>query len=332
MKKNNSLIFFLTSALFIGCGITDILNTSNIDSIISILIGSILSLILFFFINRISIYSEDNFFKKSINLYGNIIGNMINIILIIIFIFYYMYTLFNLNAFIQNKYLNKTPSLLIIFVFLIPVIYLSIKDYKTVIKVSYILFIISIINILITYINLFPLIDIDNLKPMFNESITSIFIGSIKYMTYFIVPSFLLVNVPNKKNYLFFTISNLKFITLFIFLIGIYGIDLCKIFYYPEFILLKKINYFNFIEHIENILSCNYIFIFFITSTMCLKFIKDYFNNKSFYLITIFISFLSTKLFNSNISSYNFITNYYIYLCIPLVLIIFLINIKIKKK
>lgn len=332
MKKNSSLVFFLSSAMFIGVGITEILNLSNIDSIISLIIGSLLSLILFFFINRISIYSENNFFKKSTLLYGKIIGTIINIILIMIFLIYYMYTIFNLNTFIQNKYLTKTPSFLIILLFLIPVIYLSMKDYETIIRVSFILFIISFINIIVTCFNLFPLIEIDNLKPMFNTSINNILLGSLKYMLYFIVPTFLIINVPNKKNNYYLCISILKFLTMFILLIGVYGIDFCKIFYYPEFIILKKINYFNFIEHIENILSCNYIFIFFITSVMCIKFIKDYFNNKLFYSIIIIISFLSTKLFSSNISSYNFISNYYFYFSMPILIIIILMNIKIKKK
>lgn len=250
-----SIVFFLTETLFLHIGLNDILKTGNIYSAF---FGSLLSFIPIFFILKIKP------------------NKIIKIILTIILSIYFIYTLYLIKIYVQDKYLDSTPSFIIILMFLLPITY--IKDLKTISKVSFILFIISSITIIFSFINLCPSIEIDNFKP-FNTSLIDIVIGSIKYMFYFVSPSIMLIFIPkeeisNKSILLFYMLSMIHILILFILIIGIFGIDLSINFTYPEYSLMKKINYFDFIQHIENIIAIEWLYSIFISSVMCIYSIK----------------------------------------------------------
>lgn len=250
---NSSIIFFLTETMFLHIGLNDILKTGNIYSVF---FGSILSFIPIYFLLKI----KPNKFIK--------------FLLVIILSIYFIYSLYLIKIYVQDKYLDSTPSFIIIFMFLLPITY--IKDFKTISKVSFILFIISFITIIFSIINLCPSIDIDNFKP-FNTSLIDIIIGSVKYMLYFVSPSIMLIFIPDKDNksiILFYIISMIHILILFIMIIGIFGIDLSINFSYPEYSLMKKINYFDFLEHIENIIAIEWLYSIFISSVMSIYSIK----------------------------------------------------------
>ena len=121
-------------------------------------------------------------------------------------------------------------------------------------------------------------VEIDNLKPFFNTPILTILKDAFIYASYFVTPTFMMITVPNNRIYdsknlnktivLFYIFCSIYFIILFTLIIGIFGIELSKLFYYPEFTLMKKINYFDFIQHIENILSAQWIYSLFISTVM----------------------------------------------------------------
>lgn len=250
-----SIIFFLTETMFLHIGLNDILKNGNIYSV---LLGSLLSFIPIFFILKIKP------------------NKLVRFLLIIFLSIYFIYTLYLIKIYVQDKYLDSTPSFIIIFMFLLPISY--IKDIKTISKVSFILFIITSITIVFSFINLCPSIEINNFKP-FNTNIKDIIIGSLKYMFYFVSPSLMLVFIPkneisNKTVILFYILSTIHILLLFILIIGIFGIDLSINFTYPEYSLMKKINYFDFIQHIENIIAIEWIYSIFISSTMSLYSIK----------------------------------------------------------
>ena len=120
-------------------------------------------------------------------------------------------------------------------------------------------------------------------------------------------------------------------------IIGNMGIDLSIIYQYPEYAVLKRINLFNFLDRIENILSMQRIikmfmmlciFTYFISSTL------DKSNNKKYIIIiTVITILISSQIFRTNTHFNTFVTNY-----LPLMRILFLILIfivimgtKIKK-
>ena len=348
-KEYSSILFFISETLFLSAGLSDILNKSLNDAIISGIIGIILSFIFLYLILKFNDYEKDlNIFGKLDKLYGKYIGNIISIILVILSILYFIYLLWSQNIYVQNKYLEETPSIITTLFFLLPVLYLVKKDMKVISKVSIAVFFVTILELSFSYLNLFNKIDLNNYLPIFNTKISNILISSIKYASYSITPViFLLVtpknsiNNPDKLNrnlYIINLISGIKFIIVISFLIGIFGIDLSKLFYYPEYSLIKKINTLNFIQNVQNILTINSIYKLLISEVLSLFFIKTYFEYKNynkiiFYIMIIISVLLSVNLFSNSTIGYNYIKDYYIFIyTIPILLLIIISNIKTKIK
>ena len=346
-KEYSSILFFISETLFLSVGLSDILNNSLNDAIISGIIGIILSFIFLYLILKFNDYEKDlNIFGKLDKLYGKYIGNLISIILVILSILYFIYLLWSQNIYVQNKYLEETSSIITTLFFLLPVLYLVKKDMKVISKVSIAVFFVTILELLFSYLNLFNKIDLNNYLPIFNIKISNILISSIKYASYSITPGiFLLVtpknsiNNPDKLNrnlYIINLISGIKFIIVISFLIGIFGIDLSKLFYYPEYSLIKKINTLNFIQNVQNILTINSIYKLLISEVLSLFFIKTYFEYKNYNKIIIYIMIiisvlLSINLFSNSTIGYNFIKDYFIFIyTIPILIIIILSIIKTK--
>ncbi len=285
-KSFSSLIFLISQSMFLGVGFTQILNSSRQNTPSAIIIGTIIGMFVLYLFLKVFNYEKDlTIFEKIEKLYGKILGNIINILLVILFSFYFIYTLWSIQIYIQNKYLDKTPSIIILLLFLIPVVYSVNKNIKTISKVSFILFIISLVEIILSIFGLTSLLEIDNLKPFFELPFSTILKNSLYFVAYFLTPVFLSLTIPknqmdnpkklDKYIYIFYILGCINFILLFIFIIGIFGIELSSLFYYPEFTLVKKINYFDFIEHVENILSTQWLFSLFMSAVMSLLFIYN---------------------------------------------------------
>lgn len=343
-----SIVFFVSQSMFLGIGLTQILNSSNQDSPISILLGSILGFIILFLFLKIFDYEKDlTIFGKIEKLYGKLLGNIINLLLVLLFTFYFIYTLWSIQIYIQNKYLDKTPSIIILILFLIPVVYSVNKNIKAIAKVSLIIFTISLVEIILSIFGLTSVLEIDNLKPFFETPFSIILKNSLYFMSYFLAPTFLILTIPknqiensnklNKSIILFYIFGCINFILLFTFIIGVFGIELSQLFYYPEFTLVKKINYFNFIEHVENILSAQWLFSLFMSAVMSLLFAKKYLEHKKvdkkliYYGLIILSLFLSTMLFKNTTIGYALVKKYFsILYSIPL-LILVIISVIISK-
>lgn len=334
-----SIIFFITETMFIHTGLNEILNSSKTGTIYSCVLGSIISLVILFFITKIINYKKElNIFKKIDLVYGKL-GKIINLFLVLIFILYFIYLLWSINTYIQNKYLDSTPSFIIILLFLIPVIWCQKEGIRTISKVSGLLFIITFLIILFSVTNLYSGIDLDNFKPLFNTPIITIIKDGFIFSSYFVTPMFMLLVIPDikiKNTTLFFIISLVNLLLLFIYIIGVFGIDLASLFSYPEYSLMKKINYFDFIQHIENISTFEWLFSIFISTVMSLNFIIEYLkhiNKERLKYIVIPINFiLSLVLFSNTTIASNIIKKYYLFIYyIPILLVIFSFNIKRNK-
>lgn len=346
-----SIIFFLSQSMFLGVGLTQILNSSNQNSPMAILLGFIIGFIILYLFFKIFDYEKDlTIFEKFEKLYGKVLGNIINILLVLLFAFYFIYTLWSIQIYIQNKYLDKTPSIIILVLFLIPVVYSVNKNIKTISKVSLIIFIITIIEIILSIFGLTSILEIDNLKPFFETPFSIILKNSMYFISYFLTPIFLMLTIPknqiensnklNKSITLFYIFGCINFILLFTFIIGVFGIELSRLFYYPEFTLVKKINYFDFIEHVENVLSTQWLFSLFMSATMSLLFTKKYLEHKKidkkiiYYLFIIICLFASTMLFKNTTIGYTLVKKYFsILYSIPLLILVIIsvIIAKLKK-
>ena len=348
-----SLLFFLSQEIFLGVGLTRILSISEQNSWISILIAFVIGFIFLNMIMYVMNYKKDlNVFEKIDILFGKF-SKIINFILFSLVTLYFMFSLWNLSIYIQNKFLDQTPKFLIMFLFLIPVIYIVNKDIKTISKVSLICFILSIVEFLASFFGLVNYLDFNNFKPLFTNSFNEIISSSFIIIAYFITPFSLILIVPkntidepkklNKSFIYFYIIGFLEFLLVTIFIISIFGIDYAKLFYYPEFSLLKKISYFDFIEHVENLLSSQWLFSLYIGSVINLYFIKNYLKylnikklktKKIIYYIIIFVSlFISPRLFMNTTIEYHVVKEYFIYLySIPIFVLLIIAIILIRKE
>ena len=346
-KEYSSILFFLSETLFLGVGLSEILNLSRNDAIISSILGIILSFLFLYLILKFNDYKKElNIFEKIDYLFGKVFGNIFNILLIILSVLYFVYALWSQNIYVQNKYLEETPPIITTLFFLIPVLYLVNKDMKVISKVSIAVFFVTIIEIAFAYLNLFNKIDLNNYLPIFNTKYTNILTSSFKYASYSITPVIFLLVTPkskinnhnklNRNLYIFNLISGIKCILTIILLIGIFGIDLSSLFYYPEYSLMKKINSFSFIQNVQNILTINSIYNLLISEVLSLFFIKTFFEYKKinkifFYVLVLLMTLLSINLFNNSTIGYNFLKNYFIYIyTIPVFILIIISIIKTK--
>ena len=199
-KGYSGLIYFTSQAMFLGVGITQIINSSKQSSPFVILLGSILGLIVLYFFLKLFNYEKDlTIFQKFEKLYGKVIGNIINILLVLLFAFYFVYTLWSIQIYIQNKYLDKTPSVIILILFLIPTVYSVNKGIKAISKLSLIVFIIAMLEIVLSIFGLVNLIEIDNLKPFFDTPFSNILKNSLYFVSYSLTPTIMLLSVPKNQ-------------------------------------------------------------------------------------------------------------------------------------
>ena len=213
-------------------------------------------------------------------------------------------------------------------------------------RVSLILFTITLILYILTFIFLMPHTDINKLKPLLSNNITSITKAGINLTFTNILPIFALLCIPknnikdNQKLNKYITIFYIIAISLCIIVItatiSTLGIYLTKMYQYPEYITLKEVNLLGFIERSENILSIQWIlgyfvalslFIYYISSTIKIK--EDTPNNIITIIILIIAIYLTRKIFKNNTMFNYYITNIFPYITMILLLVFGLIAITI---
>ena len=303
---NFSVLFiYPIISLFSGIGVYDVVRYSGVDSYISIFFSFIF--VMFFIVVFLTIYNfkEDFNLKRKISyLFGNFLGGIINLILTLLFTIIGASLLFNVSNFFINYFLPNTPIIIFMLLLFIVVIYNVYHGISNVCRVGiifmYIIFIFTFIGIL----GLINYIDLNNFKPFLEYGLIKPFNGGLILTFINIIPIFSLLMVKksdisdhNKlKRYIFLFISIgilIEFITLFL-TIGALGINLTNFFQYPDYVVLKKISFFSFIERIENIFYIKWLF----SSVMFLSLIVNYIsksyscNSKLIFPSFIFIIFI----------------------------------------
>lgn len=358
MKNNNiinklqlcSLLLITLVSPFLGMGIHNLIKKVGVDFYFSVIIGGIVGIIillLYFYTNK---YEPTLPINKKINtLFGNKIGFIVNLIICICLFIIGIFTLYNLVNFIVSQFLSETPLIVIGLLFSLIIIYVNIKGIETLSRTSLILTLICIVLFSIAILSLLQEFDISNLKPILEHGIKRPLEGSFYFITTISTPFFILLMIPkkniiaNSKQNKWITITYIigiffMFLTI-LFTIGCLGIHLASIYQYPEYIVLKRINLFNFLDRIENIIIIQWVFGSFITLSLIVYYISNNIknNNKSKILptiITAFILIASNTLFKNNTIfnelSYKYLP--YVRLVVLIILIIISLLIFIKKK
>ncbi len=334
-----AVTYFLSRAFFIGVLFSLLIRTSKVDAWISFLLCFVIGFLFLFVLQYIASYEpEKSLREKYIDLFPKSYPFWM-LISILLFLFLAVVGFWNLSNLITSQFLNKTPKFVIQISFLIPLLLLLRKECKIILRVSLVLFYISILLFLLSFIGLIFQFDFTNFLPAFQSNITS---PIFPFLGFQVFPLFLLLIFPNqevkkgmKKG---FCLSSLILFLTTITIIGVLGIELCLIYQYPEFHILKRAYQGILTYRLENILAIQWLFDIFIFCTVSLKGCHELLAMKKGmkeFILPILTVFLSIHLFKDNTIA-NTITEQYLSKIIPcvwlLIILAFVLKIFIKKR
>lgn len=316
MKKINNLeyqclAYLLAFPLFMGIGISKMIRDVGSDVWISMIIGTILGLFIIFLFKKLP--------NKS-NKYCSLIINTIFLLLgTLIF-----------NKLIGSIYLSKTPNLIIMIPGYALLIYTVYKGKEALFKTSSILIIVFMLLFLIAALVLIPSINIDYFLPIKTNSFSKIILSGVDMALLSTTPLVLLPNVKEKLNYKNYLLASVTIYIIIICTLGNLGVDIAKIYRYPEYMVFKKISLLKSIENIENILFMIWIItIYNITSLASIN-IKEDFNYYVLFGVYGIVVFVAAKYLISSYKTTTFLLNYFTYILLSIV-VIYIIGKVLKK-
>ncbi len=248
IKKDISmiaLIFFITRCFF---------NLYTINNLYSFILIAFLLLVIIIIMKQI----KTDFFKSKIFTYIYLIS------LILIFVI----ILSNTTLFINNNYFKYNNLFVIVISLLVITYFLGKGTIKTIGSISEIFSIFFIIISIIIYMGLISLVRLNNYTDF--VKINNFNISLLPFLLVIVV--FYLKNKNIITGYFLGIIST--FIDTFL-LIGCLGTSLIKTYKFPGISILKSLNFFNFINHLDKLFSFIYLFEYTITLALIFYIIKD---------------------------------------------------------
>lgn len=296
-----SILILLEVVSFFGISIYTCINYSGVDAWVSIIIGAVIGLFFIFIFNYINSFEADKpLNKKIILLYGKKIGFVINLIILLSFFSILLSSMSNVLIYIVSQFLTQTPLIFIGLLFALMAIYINTKGIEVISRVSNIFLFINIILFLISVLGLLGKVDYSNLLPFLADGFKPVFKSVFYIIMDNIIPIFILLSIPknkvckneklNKSIYLSYLFSFLVVLIILIVTIGTLGINLSRLYKYPEYIVLKNISLFGFLNNMENILNIQWILGLFIMISISLFSIQSNFDNKKLKNIVNFIA------------------------------------------
>lgn len=258
-RKVFAISYFLGRIFFVGFGFSLLRKLVGRDSWLSAILGTLLGALIIWIFSKLK--SKINGSLKDIK--GNKIIKWSLIILFFLFnLFVFSQMIFIFQTFASSFFLINSPTYFISLPIPFIVYRTCKKGYPTIAKIAEILMPISILLFLFSFFGLLQHFKIDYFKPWLMNGPLTLLQGTLYFAAYSSSAFFLLLNVPMEKNKLVgkFIFSTTTVVLLCIFIIGVLGPNLIQIYRYPEYMMLKKIKIFNFIEKVENILSITWLF------------------------------------------------------------------------
>ena len=261
-KKSSTLTFFCIRALFFGTGISYAILSLKQDAWIAILIAFAVGFLMLILKEKINNFTH---FK---------------IIRLLFASFLLLYAILSMQTFIANFFLDKTPAWVIILPLIWLVYVVCKKGLKTITRVAQCFLPISTLLLVTTYITLGPMIKFDNFLPVFDNNWLEIIKCGLMLGIIGIAPIFLIAKKHQESKKVFvFSFGTIFLIVICI--IGVLGHRIASIYQYSEYIVLKKIVIFDFLEKMENILSITWILDLFILMSLSSYVVKDILETRS---------------------------------------------------
>ena len=338
MKKQNSVeLFFLTRSLFFGLGISLLCKFTDKDTYIGAIIGTFLGLLIILGYRYIIKHKNSSLlelFQKN-----KVLGIITRILLLLASIIILTYALLTYKTFVSSFLLSTTPVYMVLIPWLLLLIYCAWNGLSMIHKIASCLFPFSIVLSLLSIISIFGNFDFYNFLPILTSSPSNMFMSIISFAGISAFPGILTLHMDNSiKNYgKFYLLSALMIIIAILCINGVFGEVLVNVFRFPEYMVLKQVKLFDFIEKIENILSIAWAFDLFITSAFCVYSIKTLVPKKHNPIYTLVIiglvAIIIDRIFDANYI-YELALYYalpYISLILPIIIILLLLY-QIRKR
>ncbi len=260
-----TLSFFLFNSFLFTTGIQNLTKQNNTDSILSILIGSLFLLLLFHLLKGIYQFHQQQNILGKIEILFPKTKTFIFLLLILLLFTTLIYSIHQISTYINYYILKETKLLVITVTLLLSVLYICKKGIISIVKLSEICFFLYLFLFIITILGTLKYLNLENIKPLLTSSIEDNVKSSLLYFSSLIFPFFLITIIPKavliqKKKYEQAISKGLKYSSLICFIelfitISILGVQLTKIYVYPEMTVYKKISFLNILEHLETTLA-----------------------------------------------------------------------------
>ena len=300
------LEIFLTHSLFVGNGFARIFEVSGSDTWISMLLGMLLGIVI--------LYIFDLVFKNvryNLKLYLTQHKALKFFLYPIIFIYFFILMAFPVLAvetLVNSYYLTNTSPFLIVIPFVILLFYMSIKGKITIVRVFEFFMPFAILFTLIGILGLTKNLNFDNFLPILNNSTQNIFMGSLTFAILTGAFNFLLIdeNVDFKTKLIGYILGCLDIILTSLVITGVLGKYFIKMYSFPEYMAIKKINLFSSLQNLENIIYMPGYFYLLSLASLALFKIKEMQKKESSFILPLLVSILCicliTILYSNNYS------------------------------
>ncbi|MBR4231401.1 MAG: hypothetical protein IKR74_04535 [Bacilli bacterium] len=284
-KEQFSITYFLTRPFFFGIIYSQIFGLSETDSIISCLLGTIIGLFIIFLISKMD-YSDKKF--KTIQIF--------------FYLFLFILAISSIETYASSFLLTKTPKIIIIIPAIMLVSYANQKDMSVIKKCAFIFAIISIFSTIIICLLLSNYLNIQNILPFFSHKPLNILKSAMIFGVMSASPNILLKdeNIPLKNHLIFYLITTIINTTIAFLTLAILTPDVAKIYSYPEYMVLKRIRIFEFIENIENLSVLIWYFDYFFLLVYIFKKMQEIIKKRVIFFIIIIMTTLLTTFFIAN--------------------------------
>ncbi len=339
MKEKPFIIYFLTQSLFLGFGISILFSISSKDCYIGALLGLLIGFVIIY------LYSKFLELKKKRNLkeilkQNKILGIFVYLLIIIASYILLIYSLVIYKVFVASFMLIKTPEILLLIPIVIFGTYGAFKGLTVINRVAESLIPIALGLAAFAFLGVVGLFDTTNFLPILTTTPSNFFKTAITFAGISTFPNILTIHYQEKPKYMLttYSLTCLLIIATIIYVNGILGEEIVHIYRFPEYMVLKQLKLFQFIEKVENILSIAWIFNIFILLMTSIHSIKELLPNKKPKIITVIILILTLYMIDK-VFAFNYVNELRIYkllpyisIIIPLIIIIPLLYLAKKKK
>ncbi len=305
MKRNSIFIYFLSHFLFLGGGFAKICSLSNKDTCISFILGTLLGITILYIISKLSNTKKDS--------------SLFKIIYFIYIIFNILILLVILSNFLSSYFLFYTPSIISCLPFILLASFLVSKKLHNIYNIAFILLFFSLFIITLKTLLLTNEFDYSNILPVLSISTSKIFKASILYAFISCSPILIFINdnMDFKSSLKYYLLASLTNVIVALTITLILG-EMVNVYSYPEYTILRRIKFFNFIENIENFICINWFFDLFISLSIFIYKLKETLNIKNNiipFLISFCVLYIVYTSFSNNFKNTIMLYNIFPYIC-----------------